>query len=88
MSKFTKGDSRINTAGRPKGSANVLTKELRSALKDVMHDEIKAIPTYLNKLDDKERLDAVIKLASFVLPKVSSVNHEAGEPLSFNSDTW
>lgn len=81
--KFTKNDSRINKSGRPAGSQNKLTKELREALKAVISDEIQALPAYLRKLDDKERVDALIKLMQFVLPKLDTINAFSGEALDW-----
>lgn len=86
--QFTKNDSRINKAGRPKGSKNKLVNELRQALKDVLFDEIEALPKYLDKLDDKERVDAVIKLSQFVLPKLNSVYEKTGEPVDLSADVY
>jgi len=40
--------------GREKGTPNKLTKELRSALKDVLYDEIEQIPHRLNALEAKD----------------------------------
>ena len=56
--------------GREKGTPNKLTKELRSALKDVLYDEIEQIPHRLDELEAKDRLELLVKLMPYVFPKV------------------
>ena len=56
--------------GREKGTPNRLTKELRTILKDVLYNELEKIEELLDSLETKERLDMLIKLMPFALPKV------------------
>ena len=67
--------------GREKGTPNRMTKELRSVLKDVLFEELGEIKEKLDMLEPKERLELVIKLIPYVLPKVNSVSHTANEPM-------
>ena len=76
------------TGGRTKGTPNRLTRELREALKHVMHGEIETLPDRLKELDNDKRIDAVIKLMQFVLPKLDTINAKDGEPIDLNTDTW
>jgi hypothetical protein len=69
--------------GRPKGTPNRITKELRSLLKDVMYDEIGALQERLDTLNPKERVELLIKLMPYALPKVTSVSHTTNEPLDW-----
>ena len=69
--------------GRQKGTPNRITKELRSLLKDVMYDEIGALQERLDALNPKERVELIIKLMPYALPKVTSVPHTTNEPLDW-----
>ena len=83
MGKFQPGESG-NKAGRPKGSANVLTKELRSKLKDLLDHELDGLPELLDGLPPDKRLDIIIKLLGFVMPKITPVCASNGEPMDTN----
>ncbi|HXH17488.1 MAG TPA: hypothetical protein VNJ07_00270 [Chitinophagales bacterium] len=70
----------IKTGGREAGTPNKLTKELRAILKDLLHRELEALPERLEKLEGKERLEILVKLLPYVLPKVEPVSMDKGEP--------
>jgi len=63
---------------------NRMTKELRSVLKDVLFEELGEIKEKLNMLEPKERLELLIKLIPYVLPKVNSVSHTTNEPMDWD----
>lgn len=67
--------------GRQKGTPNRMTKELRSVLKDILFEELGEIKEKLDMLEPKERIELVIKLIPYVLPKVNSVSHTTNEPI-------
>jgi len=69
--------------GREKGTPNKLTKELRSVLKDILYQELEQIQEHLDTLKPKERIELLIKLMPYVLPKVTSVSHTTNEPLDW-----
>ena len=48
--------------------------DLRDSLKALMQKEIKALPTSLEKLEPKDRLNILCKLLPYVFPKVESVH--------------
>ena len=66
--------------GRQKGTPNRLTKELRTILKDILYNELEEIEGLLDSLEPKVRLELVIKLIPFILPKVETVSHTYNEP--------
>lgn len=66
--------------GRQKGTPNRLTKELRTTLKNIMYLELAELQDSLNKLSPKERLEVLIKIMPYVLPKVEVAPHSLDEP--------
>lgn len=71
------------TGGRQKGTENLLTKELRNILKGLIAQQLETLPEVLNQLDNDKRVDAVIKLLPFVIPKVENVEMDKDEPNIF-----
>ena len=69
--------------GMQKGTPNRMTKELRSVLKDILYLELEQIQEYLDALKPKERIELLIKLMPYALPKVTSVSHTSNEPLGW-----
>jgi len=69
--------------GRQKGTPNKLTKELRIILKNVLYNELENIEELLETLEPKERIELVIKLIPFILPKVDKIGHTFNEPLDW-----
>ena len=74
------------TGGRKIGTPNKLTKELRSVLKNILHQEIELLPDHFKKLEPKDRLELLVKLLSFALPKVEPESYQIGE--GGISDSW
>ena len=69
--------------GRQKGTPNRMTKEMRSVLKDILYQELEQIQERLDALKPRERVELLIKLMPYVLPKVTSVSHTTNEPLDW-----
>lgn len=80
MAKGTK------TGGREQGTPNKLTKELRTVLKEFLFKELQDLPVHLNKLESKDRLEILVRLLPYVLPKVEAVNYDSGEPLEWSME--
>ena len=70
--------------GRQKGTPNWLTKELRTLLKNILYQELEEIQERLELLKPKERLELLIKLMPYVLPKTTSISHTINEPLDWS----
>lgn len=67
------------TGGRQKGTPNKATKKVRDAISDVVNNYFNSdkFEKDIEKLDAKDRVSAIEKLASYVIPKLQSVNLEA-----------
>jgi len=76
----------IKTGGRDQGTPNLLTKEMRAILKSVIAMELETLPDTLTKLEPEKRLEVIIKLLPYILPKVETVQMSSGEPLTFDLD--
>ena len=74
----------VKYGGRQKGTPNKLTKELRSVLKDILYQELEQIQEHLETLNPKERVELLIKLMPYALPKVTSVSHTTNETLDWD----
>jgi hypothetical protein len=61
------------TGGRAAGTPNKVTSELRKTLKQVIAAELEALPATLGELPARERLELLIKLMPFCLPKVNTI---------------
>ena len=76
-------NTRKKYGGRQKGTPNKLTKELRSVLKDILYQELEQIQEHLETLNSKERVELLIKLMPYILPKVTTISHTTNEPLDW-----
>jgi len=65
--------------GREKGTPNKSTKEIRKILNDIVHKELEKVEENLNTLEPKQRLEVLIKLMPYVLPKVESTSEGDSE---------
>ena len=73
----------IKHGGRQKGTPNIMTKELRSILKDILYQELEEVQERFKLLEPKERIELLIKLMPYALPKVTSISHTTNEPLDW-----
>jgi hypothetical protein len=55
-------------------------KELRSVLKKVVHDEFQHLPETLKNMEPKDRLELVVKLLPYAMPKNEKASFTYGEP--------
>jgi hypothetical protein len=74
--------------GRNAGTPNKLTKELRALLKNIMAKEIEAIPSHLEKLEPKDRLEILIKMLPYSLPKIEPETYKLGEGGVHDATDW
>jgi hypothetical protein len=62
------------TGGRVAGTPNKITSELRKTLKGIVASELESLPGTLGELPPRERLDLLIKLLPFCMPKVNQIS--------------
>jgi len=66
-----------NPAGRPKNSTNKNVSELREIISKAISGEYENLSATLDKIVEPEkRLEMVVKLTAFVVPKLQTVKHE------------
>ena len=73
----------VKTGGRQKGTPNKLTFQIRQVLTNALADEINELPSLLSQLEPAQKLDAICKLAKFVLPTMQSIEPTLAEKESF-----
>jgi hypothetical protein len=69
-----------NVNGRPKGAVNKTTAETKELIQKIVSNELDKITDLLEKLEPKERIDAVIRLLPYIVPKQSEVSITEPEP--------
>ena len=72
--------------GRKKGTPNSITTELREIISGILKNEWKNIPKLLKKLSPKDRVNAILKITQYTLPKINSINAEIVPPANKKSD--
>jgi len=74
MAKFEKGQSG-NPAGRPKGSKNLTSREVKRLILRVLEKNFsgRKIAVDLQQLSARERLNVFVKLAQLILPREQDV---------------
>ncbi|MBK9246744.1 MAG: hypothetical protein IPM69_01175 [Ignavibacteria bacterium] len=70
-----------NYNGKPKGTLNRSTKELRTMLTAAFEGEIENIPNTLKKLEPEKRLEILSKFIGFILPKPIEVQESTTESI-------
>ena len=72
---------REKTGGRVKGTPNKTTQTVRETLYNALRSEIIALPNYFAELPTEERINAIIKLLPYVLPKYSDAEFSSNEDI-------
>lgn len=79
MERNENGQFAEGNTGKPKGANSKQNKEIRERFKMLLNNNMDKIQDDLNELKPKERIDAIISLASYVIPKLKATEHRAGE---------
>jgi hypothetical protein len=78
---FVKNDTRINRGGRPVGSKNNATTEIRNKYLQLIENNFKQLEEDLQTLKASERVKAIIELSKFILPTLKATE------MSLNNET-
>lgn len=62
-----------NNEGRPKGSTNKNTNDIRNNFKMLIENNIDNLQADLDSLEPRERLKVIIDLSKFILPQLKAV---------------
>lgn len=65
-------ETNIKKAGRPTGSKNVSTQEVRERFRELVECNLSKFQDDLDSLEPKDRLQIVLQLAKFVLPTLKA----------------
>ena len=84
---FTTEDKRINKAGRPKGSKNKATNEIRDKFQELIESNYEQLEKDLKTLRASERVKAIIDLAKFILPTLKATEVDISSSENFNPIT-
>jgi len=68
---------RAKFGGRKAKTPNKITAQTKEVLADLVNTEVLKIPDLLDKLKPRDRLEIIIKLVSFVVPKQTKIELEA-----------
>lgn len=82
--KFEKGKPPPPNSGRPKGSPNKTTIEVREAIAQIAQQNVGAVHKWLAEIDDPaKRLDLYLRLLEYHVPKLArtEVSGMDGQPL-------
>jgi hypothetical protein len=66
----------IKTGGRQKGTPNRLTGTAKETIQQIIDQELKTFPALLNQLEPKEKIDVIIKMLPYVVPKADPPKEE------------
>jgi hypothetical protein len=69
-----KGRFAEGNEGRPKGSVNKSSNEIRETFQLLLSNNLEKIQDDLNELEAKERVKFMLDLASFIIPKMKAID--------------
>jgi hypothetical protein len=71
--KFKKGDTRINRTGRPEGSTNKVSGQMRDFLANFLTESKEEFEKRCKKLSNRDFVRMYLEAMSYVAPKLKSI---------------
>ena len=65
----------FKTGGRKAGTPNKVSSEIKVVLKDLIYEEFDNLHVHLNKLEPKDRIEVLLRLLPYALPKINNVHY-------------
>lgn len=78
---FSAKDESINMKGRPKGSPNKTTKQVKELIRNLFDENTEYLYTNLEQMTISERINLTKSLLPFLVPKLQSVVLREGESI-------
>ena len=75
----------LNPNGRPQGSPNKSTTEIRNAFQMLVSQNIEQLQNDLSEMTPDKRVSYIIKLSEFILPKLQSLSLDTQIELEYKS---
>ena len=82
---FVKNDTRINRVGRPVGSKNNATTEIRNKYLQLIENNFEQLEQDLQTLKASERVKAIIELSKFILPTLKATEMSLSNETKFQA---
>lgn len=78
-----------NPNGRPKGTPNKSTKEMRDFLQAFVEDNLESLQSEFDELEGADKFRVIEKLLPYILPKHNSISLQSIEqPRGKNLPSW
>ena len=59
--------------GRKPGTPNKITKDIRESFQHLIEDNLPILQNDIDSLTSKERIDVLLSMANFIIPKMRSI---------------
>jgi uncharacterized protein YeeX (DUF496 family) len=69
-----KGRFAEGNTGRPKGSVNKSSNEIRETFQLLLENNLEKLQEDLNELEPKDRVKLLLNLSNYILPKLRSID--------------
>ena len=69
-----KGRFAEGNTGRPKGSVNKSSNEIRETFQLLLENNLEKLQEDLNELEPKDRIKLLLSLSNYILPKLRSID--------------